>query len=100
MLPNLLPLCHPDREPLHGLLRELCRRGGRRPDVQGRRLQQRQGGRRALQPSDLFLRLPRPFLARTLQYLPHRIAEILATLAVKPKRIVLNATAVHPERTL
>lgn len=36
----------------------------------------------------------------SLQYLPTRIAEILQMLPTKPKRIVLNTTAVHPVRTL
>jgi len=35
-----------------------------------------------------------------LQYLPQRIDAILASLAVKPRRIILNTTAVHPERTI
>ena len=36
----------------------------------------------------------------SLQYLPQRISEIIAALPVKPRRIVLNSTAVHPDRTL
>ncbi|WP_235505172.1 TIGR04325 family methyltransferase [Variovorax sp. Root318D1] len=40
------------------------------------------------------------YASGSLQYLPQRIGEILAVLPVKPKRIVLNTTAVHPERTL
>jgi putative methyltransferase (TIGR04325 family) len=40
------------------------------------------------------------YASGSLQYLPQRIAEILAGLAVKPRRIVLNTTAVHPDRTL
>ena len=40
------------------------------------------------------------YASGSLQYLPVRIHEILAALPVKPRRIVLNTTAVHPERTL
>jgi len=40
------------------------------------------------------------YLAGSLPYLPMRLGEILALLPVKPKRIVLNDTAVHPERTI
>jgi putative methyltransferase (TIGR04325 family) len=40
------------------------------------------------------------YASGSLQYLPTRLAEIIATLAVKPKRIILNTTAVHPERTI
>ncbi|QGW83040.1 TIGR04325 family methyltransferase [Variovorax paradoxus] len=40
------------------------------------------------------------YASGSLQYLPVRISEIIASLAVKPKRIVLNTTAVHPERTI
>ena len=40
------------------------------------------------------------FASGSLQYLPQRISEILATLPVKPKRIVVNTAAVHPDRTL
>lgn len=40
------------------------------------------------------------YASGSLQYLPVRIVEIISTLAVKPKRIVLNTTAVHPDRTL
>jgi putative methyltransferase (TIGR04325 family) len=36
----------------------------------------------------------------SLQYLPTPIGTILSALPRKPKRIVLNATAVHPKRTL
>lgn len=35
-----------------------------------------------------------------LQYLPTDLGEILASLPVKPRRIVLNTTALHPERTM
>jgi putative methyltransferase (TIGR04325 family) len=40
------------------------------------------------------------YASGSLQYLPIRISEIIGSLAVKPKRIVLNTTAVHPERTI
>lgn len=40
------------------------------------------------------------YLAGSLPYLPMRLGEILALLPVKPRRIVLNDTAVHPERTI
>ena len=40
------------------------------------------------------------YASGSLQYLPTTLTEILAALPVKPKRIVLNTTAVHPERTL
>ncbi|VWX59378.1 conserved hypothetical protein [Burkholderiales bacterium 8X] len=40
------------------------------------------------------------YASGSLQYLPTRIAEIIAALPVKPRRIILNTTAVHPERTL
>ena len=40
------------------------------------------------------------FASGSLQYLPQRLSEILASLPVKPKRIVVNTAAVHPERTL
>jgi putative methyltransferase (TIGR04325 family) len=40
------------------------------------------------------------YASGSLQYLPQRLSEILAALAVKPRRIVLNTTALHPERTL
>jgi putative methyltransferase (TIGR04325 family) len=40
------------------------------------------------------------YASGSLQYLPVRIDEILSSLAAKPRRIVLNTTAVHPERTL
>ncbi|WP_454903302.1 TIGR04325 family methyltransferase [Variovorax gossypii] len=40
------------------------------------------------------------YASGSLQYLPQRIDAILASLAVKPKRIILNTTAVHPERTI
>ena len=36
----------------------------------------------------------------SLQYLPVRMDAILSALAVKPRRIVMNTTAVHPERTI
>jgi putative methyltransferase (TIGR04325 family) len=40
------------------------------------------------------------YASGSLQYLPQRISEIIAALPAKPRRIVLNTTAVHPERTL
>lgn len=40
------------------------------------------------------------FASGSLQYLPQHIAEILASLPVKPRRIIVNTAAVHPERTL
>lgn len=40
------------------------------------------------------------YVSGSLQYLPTRMAEILAALPEKPKRIVMNTTAVHPERTI
>ncbi|MGR4868497.1 TIGR04325 family methyltransferase [Variovorax sp. LARHSF232] len=40
------------------------------------------------------------FASGSLQYLPQRISEILASLPVKPKRVIVNTAAVHPERTL
>jgi hypothetical protein len=40
------------------------------------------------------------YASGSLQYLPVRIDGILSSLAAKPRRIVLNTTAVHPERTL
>jgi putative methyltransferase (TIGR04325 family) len=40
------------------------------------------------------------YASGSLQYLPLRLSELLVELPVKPKRIVLNTTAVHPERTL
>ncbi|VTU17638.1 methyltransferase, TIGR04325 family [Variovorax sp. PBL-E5] len=40
------------------------------------------------------------YASGTLQYLPTRIGEILAALPVKPRRIVLNTTAAHPDRTM
>ena len=40
------------------------------------------------------------YASGSLQYLPQRISEIIAGLPVKPRRIVLNTTAVHPERTI
>ncbi|RYF66330.1 MAG: methyltransferase, TIGR04325 family [Comamonadaceae bacterium] len=35
-----------------------------------------------------------------LQYLPERLSEILAKLPVKPKRVIVNTAAVHPDKTL
>ncbi len=35
----------------------------------------------------------------SLQYLPLRIGQMLAEMPVKPRRIVLNVTALHPSRT-
>ncbi|MEJ7688645.1 MAG: TIGR04325 family methyltransferase [Variovorax sp.] len=40
------------------------------------------------------------YASGSLQYLPMRISEIIAALPVRPRRIVLNTTAVHPDRTL
>ena len=40
------------------------------------------------------------YAAGCLQYLPLRISEMLAQLPVKPKRIVINTAATHPDRTL
>jgi putative methyltransferase (TIGR04325 family) len=40
------------------------------------------------------------YVSGSLQYLPTRIGEILGALEHKPKRIVMNTTAVHPERTI
>lgn len=40
------------------------------------------------------------FLSGSLQYLPTQIGEILGALAVKPRRIILNITAMHPGKTL
>jgi len=39
-------------------------------------------------------------LSGSLQYLPLRISEILARLQNKPRRLILNITAVHDERTM
>ena len=40
------------------------------------------------------------FASGSLQYLPQRLSEILATLPVKPRRIIVNTAAVHPDRTI
>ena len=40
------------------------------------------------------------YASGSLQYLPMQIGEILGSLSAKPKRIVLNAAAVHPRRTI
>ncbi|MEP6723704.1 MAG: TIGR04325 family methyltransferase [Variovorax sp.] len=40
------------------------------------------------------------YASGSLQYLPMQLGDILAALPIKPKRIVLNTTAVHPERTI
>ena len=40
------------------------------------------------------------FIAGCLQFLPQRMPEILANLPVKPKRIILNTTTVHPDRSI
>jgi putative methyltransferase (TIGR04325 family) len=40
------------------------------------------------------------YASGSLPYLPARLSEILAGLRAKPKRIILNGTAVHPDRTL
>ncbi|TXH46296.1 MAG: methyltransferase, TIGR04325 family [Burkholderiaceae bacterium] len=38
------------------------------------------------------------FVSGTLQYLPQTLDQILASLARKPRRIVVNTTAIHPTR--
>lgn len=40
------------------------------------------------------------YASGSLQYLPQTISQIIAELPDKPRRIVLNTTAVHPARTL
>ncbi len=40
------------------------------------------------------------YASGSLQYLPMTIGDMLAALPEKPRRIVLNTTAAHPERTL
>ncbi|MBB3638055.1 TIGR04325 family methyltransferase [Variovorax atrisoli] len=40
------------------------------------------------------------YVSGSLQYLPVRMDAILSELTVKPRRIVMNTTAVHPERTI
>ncbi len=40
------------------------------------------------------------YASGSLQYLPNHISDIIAALPVKPRRVVLNITAVHPQRTL
>jgi putative methyltransferase (TIGR04325 family) len=40
------------------------------------------------------------YASGSLQYLPRSLAEIIASLPVKPRRIVLNTTAVHAHQTL
>lgn len=40
------------------------------------------------------------FISGCLQFLPERMPELLAAMPVKPKRIILNTTTVHPERTI
>ena len=40
------------------------------------------------------------YASGSLQYLPLRISEMLAQMPVKPKRIVINTAATHPDRTL
>lgn len=40
------------------------------------------------------------FASGSLQYLPKRIGEIIGSLKTKPKRILLNITAVHSEHTI
>jgi len=40
------------------------------------------------------------YAAGSLQYLPLQMSEMLAQLPVKPKRIVINTAATHPDRTL
>lgn len=40
------------------------------------------------------------YASGSLQYLPTEISEIIAALPIRPKRVILNTTAVHPDRTL
>ena len=40
------------------------------------------------------------YASGSLQYLPQRISEILGGLPTKPKRVIVNTAAVHPDRTL
>ena len=40
------------------------------------------------------------YASGSLQYLPERIGEIIGLFKLKPKRIILNITAVHPEYTI
>ena len=40
------------------------------------------------------------YASGSLQYLPLRISEILATLPIKPRRIIINTAAVHSDKTL
>lgn len=40
------------------------------------------------------------YASGSLQYLPQHLSEILAELPVKPKRIIINTAAVHPEKTI
>ncbi len=40
------------------------------------------------------------YASGSLQYLPTRIGALLASLPAKPRRIILNATATHPRRTI
>lgn len=39
------------------------------------------------------------FASGALQYLPHTLADLLAGLRNKPRRIVVNTTPIHPERS-
>jgi len=40
------------------------------------------------------------YASGSLQYLPQRLSEILAALPHKPRRVLVNTAAVHPDRTL
>lgn len=40
------------------------------------------------------------YASGSLQYLPLHLSELLAELPVKPRRIVINTAAVHPDKTL
>lgn len=40
------------------------------------------------------------YASGSLQYLPERLSEIIAKLPVKPKRVIVNTAAVHPDKTL
>jgi putative methyltransferase (TIGR04325 family) len=40
------------------------------------------------------------YASGSLQYLPQHLSELLAELPVKPKRIIINTAAVHPEKTI
>ncbi|MEO5738268.1 MAG: methyltransferase, TIGR04325 family [Variovorax sp.] len=40
------------------------------------------------------------FIAGTLQFMPETLTQVIDALAVKPKRIILNTTAVHADRAI